>query len=190
MANIISVENEANYEFASLTPPPGHLPIMDSNPKLPFNSKQLPDHVHRVEFKLAMPAISPPPQLSGEFDFDWYADADGESSSGATPDAPEDDPLVTCLSPNNNEMRPRRSKPAKRVSFADECGRQLATTHIFSDSSAPCAFSSPSRFSCSLRDCESESTMNHILIKLIVHVVAKTSHRVCFSSYPVFCVMS
>ena len=39
-----------------------------------------------------------------------------------------------CLSPNNSETRLRnKSPPAKRVTFADECGRQLATTHIFSE---------------------------------------------------------
>ena len=39
-----------------------------------------------------------------------------------------------CLSPNNSETRlQNKSPPAKRVTFADECGRQLATTHIFSE---------------------------------------------------------
>ena len=42
----------------------------------------------------------------------------------------------TCLSRSSNETHLRKkSAPQRRVSFADECGRLLATTHIFSEPS-------------------------------------------------------
>ena len=48
-----------------------------------------------------------------------------------------------CLSRRSNETRLRKKgAPPRRVSFADECGKPLATTHIFSE---PSFFGAPSQ---------------------------------------------